>query len=62
MIALSDHQLEIVVTAANAVPVERRDVFSATRRRLATAEDKVPERPVKLVAERSAHNIAGNFV
>ena len=27
MIALSDHQLEIVVTAANAVPVERRSVF-----------------------------------
>jgi hypothetical protein len=27
VIALSDHQLEIVVTAANAVPVERRGIF-----------------------------------
>ena len=27
MVSLSDHQLEIVTTAANAVPVERRSVF-----------------------------------
>jgi hypothetical protein len=27
MIALSDHQLEIVMTAANGVPVERRSIF-----------------------------------
>ena len=27
MIALSDHQLEIITTAANAVPVERRGIF-----------------------------------
>jgi hypothetical protein len=27
MIALIDHQLEIITTAANAVPVERRGIF-----------------------------------
>ena len=27
MVSLSDHQLKIVTTAANAVPVERRGIF-----------------------------------
>ncbi|MGB8396546.1 MAG: hypothetical protein WCE27_23420, partial [Pseudolabrys sp.] len=31
MVSLSDHQLEIVTTAANAVPVERRSVFLERR-------------------------------
>jgi hypothetical protein len=31
MLGLTNPQLKIIVTAANAVPVERRDVFSATR-------------------------------
>jgi hypothetical protein len=31
MVSLNDHQLEIVTTAASAVPVERRSVFLERR-------------------------------
>jgi hypothetical protein len=58
MLGLTDPQLKIIVTAASSGAT----FFLQRARRLATAEDKVPERPVELVAERSAHNVAGNFV
>ena len=59
MVSLSDHQLEIVTTAASAVPVERRSVFLERRGAMLRMRWQISAIYVEVPADSRKNRTAG---